>query len=278
MPLAYGRPPGIGMTLAEIHSTVALDGTVLSYRSYGDPAGRTVVLLHSLGTDGRMWSDCVERWASRYRLIVPDSRGHGASGPSTSYSVTTWAQDLDRIIGATGSRQVSLVGVSMGGIQAIAYASMFPGTVAALVVADSFLAVSTEVRDAKVATLVGDLRSSTLRTIARDYLAATFTTPYPVGAADVESAISEIDADSYVAATSCCFGADIVDMARNVLAPTLVLWGERDSKAPRDLSERIRASIRGASLEIVPDAGHLSNIDNPAEFSRLASEFIDSTS
>lgn len=264
------------MTNPGVHSTVAPDGTALSYRIYGDAGQQAVILLHSLGTDGHLWRGCIEQWQSEYRLIVPDTRGHGASAPSTSHSVNTWTQDLDCVIRAAGSGSVSLVGVSMGGIQAMAYASEFPDSVAALVVADSFLTVGGAVRDAKVSTLIGDLRSSALSTIAANYLAATFTTPYPVGAADVKSAISGIDADSYVAATDCCFGVDIVNLARRVTAPTLVLWGDRDYKTPRVLSEQIRDNIAGAVLDVVPDAGHLSNVDNPDAFSRLVSQFINS--
>ncbi len=58
-------------------------------------------------------------------------------------------------------------------------------------------------------------------------------------------------------------------------APALVLWGERDAKTPRPLSERIAAGLQDAELGIVPAAGHLSNLENPADFTRLTEDFLD---
>lgn len=256
------------------HQVRASDGVTLSYRVLGDEGADDLLLLHSLGTDGSLWDDCIPGLAGGYRLIVPDSRGHGASSPAPTQSAELWADDIDRILRDVGSTSVTPVGVSMGGIQAIAYAEAHPDQVRALVIADSFLVLSEQVRQTKVTDLAGDLDTVPMTRIAQDYLAATFTEPYPDGAARVAAAITAIDPGSYLAATSACFGVDITRQAARVTAPTLVLWGDRDDKTPRTLSEQIQATIPGAVLAVVPDAGHLSNVDNPDGFNRALHGFL----
>lgn len=252
----------------------SVDGGTLRYRLMGPDTAPTLVLLHSLGTDGRTWDGCIPDLVADYRLIVPDTRGHGASSPAHAQSAHLWADDIDRIVRDVGASVVSLAGVSMGGIQAVAFAAEHPDLVGALIVADSFLVLPEQVRAAKVAALSGDIDTAPMSRIAAEYLAATFIEPYPAGAKQVAAAITAIDPDSYLAATSACFGVDLVDEAARIEAPTLVLWGDRDDKTPRDLSERIAATIPGAMFDVVPGAGHLSNVDNPAGFSRAVRSFL----
>jgi pimeloyl-ACP methyl ester carboxylesterase len=122
--------------MGEHHCQVlSADGVSLSYRVLGDGDAPVLVLLHSLGTDGRMWEDCVADLVADHRLIVPDSRGHGASAPAHAQSAQLWADDIDRIVRDAGATVVALAGVSMGGIQAIAYAAAHPDQVRAVIAA-----------------------------------------------------------------------------------------------------------------------------------------------
>lgn len=261
---------------ADPHFTVAAgDGTILAYRDIPPAAEEqgTIVLLHSLGADGQMWNDCVDRLRVHHRLVLPDARGHGASGASATASVDMWVNDLEVVLAAADVGPVLLAGVSMGGIQALAYAAAHPGQVHALVIADSFAALPAEVSEAKIAALAGRARTSPMPRVAEEYLAETFSQPFPTSAGTVREALAGMDPDSYVAAVSACFGARIEDRLREVNVPTLVLWGERDTKTPRGLSERIAAGIPDARLQVLPDAGHLSNIDNPDAFATELLQF-----
>ncbi|GAA4495171.1 3-oxoadipate enol-lactonase [Actinoallomurus oryzae] len=253
--------------------------TVLNHVSAGPDGDTAVVFLHSLGTDHRMWRDQAEALGTRHRVVLPDSRGHGGSAWTGPPAVGDWVADLDGVLDAAGVRRAVLVGLSLGGIQAIAYAAAHPGRVSALVVADSFAALDPEVATAKAEGLAGQALSEGTAALADTYVADTFTvSPLPPGAEVVRSAIAGMDAEAYAATARACFGARVEDRLGAVRAPTLVLWGDRDRKTPRALSERIAAGIEGAELAEVPGAGHLSNLENPAEFTRLVACFADGRS
>ena len=251
----------------------ARDAAGLAYRETGSAAGPAMVLLHSLGGDGHMWDACTPALGRDHRLVIPDTRGHGASGPAATASVDQWVEDLEDVLDAAGAHQVLLVGVSLGGIQAIAFAAAHPDRVRGLVVADSFVALRPEVAEVKIRGLVDHSRQQPMHAVADQYIADTFQHPYPDGAAAVRRSIAAMDADSYAAAVQACFGVQIQDRLWQVEAPTLVLWGERDGKTPRHLSEQIADGIDGAVLEVIPAAGHLSNIDNPDAFAAAVTAF-----
>ncbi|HEY3684588.1 MAG TPA: alpha/beta fold hydrolase [Streptosporangiaceae bacterium] len=247
----------------------------LSYTESGPDGPRAVVLLHSLGADRRMWRDQIAGLRHRYRVVAPDARGHGESGWVDPVDVHAWVADLRRVLDAAGVEDAALVGVSLGGIQAIAYAEAHPERVSALVVADSFVELPADVAAAKIAGLAGQAAAEGMTATAESYVADTFTrVPPPDGTDLIRTAIAGMDVHAYAESVRACFGARIADRLAGVRAPTLVLWGDADRKTPRALSERIAAGIDGAELRDVPAAGHLSNLENPAVFTRLIDGFV----
>lgn len=255
---------GLGLAYAEVRPTAAAEDS------------SPLVLLHSLGTDHSSWELCLPALAGR-RIIAPDSAGHGGSdaGSRGSMSAAGWVDDLDRLLTDLSLPPVVLVGVSMGGMQAIAYAAAHPDRVRALVVADSFARLDRDVAQGKIEQQRQAVADGTMAEVADQYLASTFAQPYPEGAELVRSALASLRPDDYLAAVETTFGIDIAHLLPRVAAPALVLWGDRDAKAPRVLSERIAAGIPHARLRVVPDAGHLPNIDNPAAFAREVTGFLE---
>jgi 3-oxoadipate enol-lactonase len=249
----------------------------IAYLDAGPRGASAVVLLHSLGTDHHMWSAQIDALARSYRVLAPDSRGHGQSGWSEPLTADSWVSDVVRVLDHAGVSEAVLVGVSMGGIQALACALSCRVRVRALVIADSFAQLPTEAANDKVATLGGLARTDGMAALADYYVDATFTVaPLPAGAADVRRAIAGMPAAAYAASAATCFGVALEDRLPAVTCPALVLWGEHDSRAPRELSDRIATAIPGASLAVIPAAGHLSNIENAPVFTRLTEEFLGS--
>jgi 3-oxoadipate enol-lactonase len=247
----------------------------LAYRDAGPRSRAALVLLHSLGTDGRLWAPQLTSLAGEYRLIIPDTRGHGESGWDGPIGIGTWADDIARVLDHADVPAAWLAGVSMGGVQAIAFAAEHPGRVTGLVIADSFAELEPDTAAAKTSALAGQAQRLGMAGLADAYVAGTITgDPASPGAAAVRDAIASTPEEGYVASVRTCFGARLGHCLAGIAAPALVLWGERDAKTPLHCSEHIAAGIRGARLEVIPDAGHLSNIENPAAFTAATSRFI----
>jgi pimeloyl-ACP methyl ester carboxylesterase len=249
----------------------------LAYRWAGVAGRPVVVLLHSLGASGAAWEGVIEELGGAYSLLVPDLRGHGRSEPAGVADVAEWAADLERVLGHAGIRpkqRFALVGVSLGGIQAMAFAATRPERVSALVVADSFAALPPEVAAQRIATQIEQASLLPMPEVAERYVAATFADQGSRGAKIVRDVLAGMDPDSYAAAVRTCFGADVRPLLAEIATPTLVLCGDRDDKTPLALSRSIVAGIAGSRLAIVPDAGHLAPLDNPAAFGRLVASFL----
>lgn len=263
--------------LSQLEMAVVPSVPRLAYRWAGIAGGPVVVLLHSLGASGAAWEGVIEELGSAYSLLVQDLRGHGRSAPAGVADVAEWAADLERVLGHAGIRpeqRFALVGVSLGGIQAMAFAATRPERVSELVVADSFAALPPEVAAQRIATQVEQASLLPMPEVAQRYIAATFADRESRGATIIRDALAGMDPDSYAAAVRTCFGADVRHLLADITAPTLVLCGDRDDKTPLPLSESIVAGIAGSRLAIVPDAGHLAPLDNPVAFARLVAGFL----
>lgn len=261
--------------MAEQRVVAASDsGPELGYVAAGPPSAPAVLLLHSLGADTRMWLPQWDDLAAGHRVLAMDSRGHGRSGWDGAVSVDAWATDIARVLTHAGVDRVSLVGVSMGGVQAMAYTARYSAKVAGLVVADSFARLDGEVAAGKIAGLMGQAERLGMSGLADAYVADTFTvTPLPPSAVDVRDSIASLPRSAYLATVQACFSADVAGLLPLITAPALVLWGERDQKTPRVLSEHIAAAM-GVPLREIPGAGHLSNLENPVAFTAAVADFL----
>jgi len=117
-------------------STVELRGTRLRYLEWGSRDFPPLVLLHGLTGHAHIWDHMAPLLASAYRVLAPDQRGHGDSGHATSYATREFVDDLEALRAHWGFERFSLCGLSMGGHNAMAYASEHPGRVTQAVFID----------------------------------------------------------------------------------------------------------------------------------------------
>jgi len=113
------------------------DGVRISCHLSGDPTAPTIVLLHALGEQAASWARVEPRFASLFRVVNLDLRGHGDSDWPGVYSFELMRDDVIAVLDALGLRDVVLVGHSMGGTVAYLVAQAQPGRIARLVVEDA---------------------------------------------------------------------------------------------------------------------------------------------
>jgi 3-oxoadipate enol-lactonase len=257
---------------------IQLTGTSprIAYRTGGGEHGFPVVLLHSLAVDQSTWEPVAEVHGQSHRLVTLDSRGHGSSEAAEESGAGAWARDIVEVLDSAGIDRALLVGVSMGGIQAIAAAAAAPERVAGIVVADSFASLPEEVAAARIHGLSDFASGHSMPEVADKYVRDTFVASGDArGPELVRTAMGSMDRENYLIAVRSCFGADVRAALAQVQVPALVLWGELDEKTPRGLSQAIAAAIPDAQFAAIPGAAHLSHLDQPVIFASLVSRFAD---
>lgn len=209
---------------------------------------------------------------SDYDVITPDALGHGQSTWHGPVSVDDWVSSLH---GTVGTRPVHVVGLSMGGLQAIAFAAAQPELVRSVTIANSFARLPADVADARINDCTQAITQHGMPTYARHYLEQTLT--QSIDQADHDAlftAISTMTPDAYLAAAETTFRADLVPMLAQVSCPALVITGELDAKVPEARTAELLSGLADARLEIIPAAGHLSCVENPGDFSAALTRFL----
>jgi pimeloyl-ACP methyl ester carboxylesterase len=140
-------------------ATVEVNGTGVTYRTYGDE-GEGVVLLHGGAAHGRWWDHIAPLLAHDHRVVVPDLSGHGDSGHRDAYSLDTWAHEVLAVAAHAGlAAPPTIIGHSMGGFVALRAASMYGSAIAGAVAIDSPVRdITPEERAAREQRAFGPLR------------------------------------------------------------------------------------------------------------------------
>src|SRR5688500_13701505 len=143
-----------------------LNGTNLHYQSDGDPQGTPLILIHSLGTDLRLWDDLIPRLDPTLRLVRFDLRGHGLSAdPAGELTLVDFSADIAALLDHLEIDKAVLLGISIGGLIALDFALRNRARVSSLILADTAARIGTPE--------LWQTRMDTLRTHGMAHLAAS---------------------------------------------------------------------------------------------------------
>jgi pimeloyl-ACP methyl ester carboxylesterase len=230
--------------------TVRVNGTDFFYTTHG--RGEPLLLIHGGTVTGESWEPYLAGLARHFRLIVPDTPGHGRSGaPAAALSYPGLADDFAAFIDALGLGKPLIAGYSDGGQIALEIGMRHPGLAGALVLGGTFSRFNAAYR-AWLAGVFGDATSA-----AED--AARLRRGHPGWAAWLEriygpdawpAVLSRVKA---MWTTPFDYGPEA--LAR-VAAPTLVLLGDRDEILPVEEAAELYRRIPAAELAVIPNADH----------------------
>ena len=244
---------------------VEVNGTRLHVTDTGH--GHAVLFLHGMGCDGTDWQPQVDAFADRYRCITVDHRGHGRSDRTTGdgYSIAGFAADAAAVLDHLGVDRAHVVGLSMGGMIAQQMAVSAPARVCTLALLDTFSRPGA--MGEGMGAMADQVEAAGLDAIAGGFQAMVFASATTASRSDL---LERFDVQ-FRGNTPACLawamraiaGIDVYDRLGGVSAPTLVLCGAEDNLTPIAQAEELAGAIPGARIEVVPDAGHFSNIENP---------------
>lgn len=243
--------------------------------------GPDVVLLHPFPSDHTFWNGVAQRLESRYRLILPDLRGHGQSasgeGPAT---MQKHAEDIARVCDELRVGRAVFVGCSIGGYVMFEIWRRFRERMRALVFCDSKAPADTdEGRAQRLKAAEDALQRGPEYVIGNMFpklLGDTTQRNRPDIVAAARETMNRTTAEGFAAVQrGMAERPDSIATLTTISVPTLVLGGEEDRLSPPEELQRIAAGISGASVRIVPKAGHFAPFERPEEVGIALRQFLD---
>jgi esterase len=258
-------------------------GIDFHYLERGDPAAPPMVLLHGLTGHAHIWDHMAPALAEHYHVFAPDQRGHGDTGHAESYATGDFVADLEALVALWGVSRFVLMGLSMGGHNAMAYAAAHPERVERLIVIDIPPRMSREgtpnwevaARLAKTghrpfATFdeaVANARAGT-PTAPEEHL--RYRTHWNLKARDDGGLIFKYDAKVQMGWAP----EDLWPRVGSLTMPVLLVRGGKTLVLPRDVAERMIAAMPDAELVEVAESGHSVPTDRPEDLAPIVLRWL----
>lgn len=234
-------------------------------------SGPPVLLLHGWGADGASLQPLTAHLAARYRTIVPDLPGFGASAlPPSDWGVPDYAEWVERLLARLGVARTILLGHSFGGRLGLWLAVERPALVDRLILIDAAgLRPPPSVRRAAVARL-----SKLGRTAAALPGAGALVERWRARWQRALGAEDYANAGPLRGTFVKVVQQDLRPLLPRVQAPTLLIWGSADTDTPLSDGETMARLIPDARLRVLVGAGHYAYLERPAETCAAIDEFL----
>ena len=259
---------------------ISSDDAEIFYEVVGN--GPPVVLLHPFPVHHEFWTPVAQMLSSRYRLIMPDLRGHGESSlGSGAATMQKHAADIAHVMDDAGVERAPLIGFSIGGYAMFEFWRRFRGRVSALVLCNTKAqadmpaarAVRLQVADDVLqrgaeqffAGMTQKLMGETTRRSRPDLVEGALRMMRKMSAENV-AGVQRGMADR----------PDSVATLKTITVPTLIITGDEDIITGVPEAELMKQRIPGSQMKVVAKAGHYSPWEQPEEVGRLLRQFLDS--
>ena len=262
--------------------TAKINGINIYYESHG--TGFPLVLAYGIGGNTTEWEPQIPVFSRAYRFIVWDPRGHAQSESppnADQYTQEVFAQDLEGLLDYLGINRAYVGGLSMGGGIATRFAILHPERVAALLIFDSFSSSGLETPPEN-----RQMREEIIRLTETEGMSAVAefamkNNPNISQTAllgnEQENRVRQmylaLDPVGYAHSTRMILNAVFsASLLEGIEVPTLVMAGQEDGALPA--CRFIHEKIKGSKLVVIPEAGHLSNLDQPVAFNHAVLEYL----
>ena len=282
------RPTAFEWNLAlDLKTAQITEGTLL-YAVAGE--GPPVLLLHGFGGQIWVWEKQVPSLSKRYRLYIPDLLGNGYSDrPKVEYTPALFIDSIKQFMDLAGIKRASLIGNSMGGGIAWAFALTHPDRVEKLILIDSIPPdVVPQIRNPSFRRFFairnlpllpqlgvalhtrGMLRATLMEMVFHDRLITDQVV-------ERQYLIGRIAGTAWVVTSTARHAEEVKHYAGALGAlakPTLIVWGEHDEVFPVSVGKKLHTLIKGSELLVIKASGHMPMWERPDEVNRAILEFL----
>ena len=265
--------------------TVELRGLRFHYVEWGEAGAPVMVALHGLSSMCRIWDPLGRAFQGRYRVIALDQRGHGDSSwpDAPEYRTDDYVADLEALIDGWGLERFVLIGLSMGGMNAMAYAARHPERVTHLVPVDIRPAFDYEKRlSYQMDKQIAKQGHPTFEDHETAYMARKMSNPHTPDESlrhHVQHLLKPHSEGGWVFkhdphVSSHWRPSNLWDELPKVQSPVLIVRGGQSQVLPAEMAEQMRDAFPKAELVTIEEAAHTVPEDAPDAFVRTVDEFL----
>jgi pimeloyl-ACP methyl ester carboxylesterase len=242
-------------------------------------SGFPVVFIHGFPLNRTMWEPQVTALVAEFRCITIDMRGFGGSAEAPPYSMDRYADDIAAVLDTLGIERAVICGCSMGGYIAFAMWRRHRARVRALVLADTRAGADTVEIAERRRMMIEAAETQGATAIANMQIPGLVGKTTRDKRPDIYDAMHRMMAQTEVpgiigALEALMARPDSTPTLATIDVPTLIVVGDEDVITPVSEARAMHAAIAGSRLEILKQAGHLSNVERPAAFNTVMSEFL----
>lgn len=250
-------------------------GNQIAYLINGE--GPWLTLSHSLASNMHAWNPQVPLLSKHFKVLRFDTRGHGASSaPAGPYSLDDLAEDVCELFQYLGIEQTHWLGLSMGGMIGQTLILQHPKLFQSLVLADT-----TSKRPENAKKMWGDriakaqlegMQAMVESTLAR-WFSAEFRDAHPAIIQEIAEGIATTSINGYAGCCEAISNINTFDRLTEITCPTLIMVGEHDHGTPPEMAQAMKEKMPLAVFHQIPNAGHISNIEQPVLFNQFLMDF-----
>ena len=258
---------------------VTANGISINHRIDGREGAPWLVLSNSLATDLTMWDAQARDLSSAFRVLRYDQRGHGrTAAPAGRYTFDTLIADALALMDALKIERANFCGLSMGGATALGLAQRHPDRIARAIVCDSGCATTPQSaqqwEERIAAAQQGGMESLVEPTVAR-WFPLDIVAKNPPYLAQVRAMIRATPVAGFIGCAAALADHDFRSAVASTRPPVLFIAGEKDAGgAVPAAMKAMHQDLEGSRYVELAGAGHISNLDDPAGFTRAVREFL----
>lgn len=238
----------------------------LHYQVFGAAGEKPVLVFsNSLGTDFRIWSDLIGAFSKDFQIVVYDKRGHGLSDIGQSpYKMDDHIDDLKGLLDHLGIDQISICGLSVGGMIAQGFAVRFPARVSSLILTDTGHKIGSDAIWNERINLVEERGISAISgAILEKWFSKSYRRDDNADFSGYRNMLERTSVPGYVGTCVAIRDADYTTASAQITVPTLCIVGSEDGSTPPALVKKMSEIITTSRYVEIEGAGHLPNIEKP---------------
>jgi pimeloyl-ACP methyl ester carboxylesterase len=250
------------------------------YNAFGENKNRGIVFIHGFPFDKSMWDEQGKLLSKDHFVVAFDLRGHGESDVgSGQYLVEFIVDDLFEVMDHVRLEKAVVCGLSIGGYAALRAIDRDPSRISGVVLCNTKSSGDTNAaklnRANQIKMILAGKKSQFAEDMACSLFAPESLETNKIAVNKIISIMKSTDETALIG-TLIALAArmDMTESLEKISVPTLIITGDKDKVTTQADAELMESRIKDSKLVLIHDAGHLSNLENPAEFNSALVNFL----